>query len=70
VVRGDVVPTPTLPDCVTTKSVLLDEPTAKLGTPAAKLEVSTEKRAHGVVELMPVLPAVSMRKRFAAAVLS
>jgi hypothetical protein len=50
---GEVVPTPTFPACVMTKSVRDDEPTANDGWPVVRFEVSTEKRAHGVVEATP-----------------
>ena len=47
---------PTLPDCVTIKSVRVEEPTTNDGTPTAKLPVSTESFAHGEVEPIPTFP--------------
>ena len=56
---GEVVPIPTFPACVTTKSVLVDEPTTNAGTFAARPVVSTEMRAQGVVVPNPtVLPKI------------
>ena len=50
---GLVVPNPNHPFCVRMRSVLVDEPTANDDCPKPKEEVSTEKRAKGVVEAIP-----------------
>ncbi len=67
---GLVVPTPTLPDCVTIKSVRVEEPTENAGTSVPRLEVSTENFAHGVVEPTPTLPASRKVMRLVPVLLS
>lgn len=53
---GEVVPMPTVPACVTMKSVRVDEPMKKLGVevPVAELGLM-ESSPHGVEEPMPTI---------------
>ena len=53
---GDVVPMPTTPFWVITKSKRVDEPTVNSGTPAPREVVSTERRANGDVDPIPSEP--------------
>ena len=53
--HGVVEPIPTLPDCVTRRSVRAEEPTTNVGLAPRPVE-STENCAHGVEEPTPILP--------------
>jgi len=54
--NGELVPIPTLPDCVTTKSVPVEEPTTNCGAPLRRPLLFIESSPHGEEVPMPTYP--------------
>ena len=60
--NGVEVPNPTLPACVTTKSVLVEEPITNCGALLSKPLLLIERRPQGLEVPIPTLPALVIAK--------